>query len=122
MVEVDLDHPFPHDPAMRLASPSGTSGTPNTPCNDALAVDFSTLRRRLLSSAFYGERPHGDWRLLVFDGSEHAIGTLEGWRIRFYYGEHPYEADSATHSQSDRAGTQVMRRSSRSTATSRAGA
>ncbi len=91
VVEVDLDHPFPHDLAMRLASPSGTPSTLNTPYNDALAVDFSTyrLRWRLLSNAFYGEPPNGEWRLLVFDGAEHDTGTLEGWRIRFYYGEHP---------------------------------
>lgn len=107
MVEVDLDHPFPHDLGMRLASPSGTPSTLNTPFNDALAVDFSTrrLRWRLLSNAFYGERPNGDWRLLVFDGAEHDTGTLEGWRIRFYYGEHPQEADSAANNQSDSAGT-----------------
>ena len=91
VVEVDLDHPFPYDLGMRLASPAGTPSTLNTPFNDALAVDFSTrrLRWRVLSNAFYGERPNGDWRLLVFDGAEHDVGTLAGWRIRFYYGAHP---------------------------------
>ena len=91
MVEVDLDHPFPHDLGIRLASPAGTRSTLNAPFNDALAVDFSTrrLRWRLLSNAFYGEVPNGDWRILVFDGAPGDVGELQGWRMRFYFGEHP---------------------------------
>ncbi len=91
MVEVELDHPFPYDLGIRLASPAGTRSTLNAPFNDALAVDFSTrrLRWRLLSNAFYGEAPNGDWRILVFDGAPGDAGALQGWRMRFYYGEHP---------------------------------
>ena len=91
MVEVELDHPFPYDLGLRLVSPDGTTSTLNTPFNDALAIDFSTrtLRWRLLSNAFYGESPIGDWRLVVFDAAEHDAGALRGWRMRFYYGEHP---------------------------------
>ena len=91
MVEVELDHPFPHDLGIRLASPAGTRSTLNAPFNDALAVDYSTrrLRWRLLSNAFYGETPNGDWRILVFDGAPGDAGALQGWRMRFDYGEHP---------------------------------
>ena len=91
MVEVDLDHPFPHDLGIALESPSGTPSILNPVFNEVLAIDRTgapPLRWRLLSNAFYGEAPNGDWTLTVFDGAGGEIGALAGWRMRFYYGDH----------------------------------
>ena len=71
VVEVDLDHPFPHDLAIELTSPSGTPSIVNPIFNEVLAIDrtgAAPLRWRLLSNAFYGEAPNGDWQLNVYDG------------------------------------------------------
>lgn len=91
MVEVDLDHPFPHDLGIELRSPSGTRSILNPVFNEVLAIDRSgdpPLRWRLLSNAFYGEAPNGNWTLTVFDGAAGETGALAGWRMRFYYGDH----------------------------------
>ena len=91
MVEVDLDHPFPHDLAIELTSPSGTPSIVNPIFNEVLAIDrtgAAPLRWRLLSNAFYGEAPNGDWKLNVYDGAAGETGRLAGWRLRFYYGDH----------------------------------
>lgn len=91
VVEVDLDHPFPHDVGVHLTSPSGTPSVVNPVFNEVLAIDRAgaPLRWRLLSNAFYGEAPNGAWRLTVFDGADGDSGALNGWRLRIYYGEHP---------------------------------
>ena len=91
VVEVDLEHPFPHDLGIALESPSGTPSILNPVFNEVLAIDRTgdlPLRWRLLSNAFYGEAPNGDWTLTVFDGAGGEVGALAGWRMRFYYGDH----------------------------------
>ena len=95
VVEVDIDHPFPHDLAIQLSSPDGTPSIVNPVFNEVLAIDNDgvTLRWRLLSNAFYGENPNGTWRLLVYDGAEGDTGALNHWRLRFYFGEHPRPTD-----------------------------
>ena len=95
VVEVDIDHPFPHDLAIQLSSPDGTPSIVNPVFNEVVAFDNEdvTLRWRLLSNAFYGENPNGTWRLLVYDGAEGDTGALNHWRLRFYFGEHPRPTD-----------------------------
>ena len=91
VLEVVLDHPFPHDVGIELISPAGMRSIVNPPFNEALAFDTggALLRWRLLSNAFYGENPNGAWRLSVFDGAQHDLGTMAAWRLRFDYGDHP---------------------------------
>lgn len=91
IVEVGIDHPFPHDLGIELTSPAGTRSIVNPVYNDVLALDRTgaPLIWRLLSNAFYGEGLNGDWTLSLFDGAEDDTGTLNGWRLRFHYGEHP---------------------------------
>lgn len=91
VIEVALDHPFPHDLGIELSSPAQTRSIVNPVYNDVLAVDRTDapLNWRLLSNAFYGEGLNGDWTLSLFDGAEGDTGTLKGWRLRFHYGEHP---------------------------------
>ena len=91
ILEVGIDHPFPYDLGIELTSPAGTRSVVNPVYNDVLALDRTgaPLTWRLLSNAFYGEGLNGDWTLSLFDGAEEDTGTLNGWRLRFHYGEHP---------------------------------
>ena len=43
----------------------------------------------MLSNAFYGEPPEGEWELTVIDVWEGNTGTLNAWSLVFYTGEHP---------------------------------
>ena len=94
VLEVALDHPFPHDLGIELISPTGMRSVVNPPFNEALALDLTDVefRWRLLSNAFYGENPNGTWRLSVFDGAETDTGSIAGWRLRFDHGDHPASA------------------------------
>ena len=91
ILEVRIDHPFPHDVGIELTSPAGTRSVVNPVYNDVLALDRTgaPLTWRLLSNAFYGEGLNGDWTISLFDGAEEDTGTLNRWRLRFHYGEHP---------------------------------
>ncbi len=53
--------------------------------------DIEQIRWRLLSNAFYGEGPNGDWQIEGFDGAADDTGNLDAWRLRIYYGSHPAE-------------------------------
>lgn len=91
VLEIHLDHAWPHDIGIQLISPAGTPSIVNTVFNDALAYDRARwpLRWQLLSNAFYGENPNGTWRLSVFDGADEDVGMIRDWRLRFDYGDHP---------------------------------
>lgn len=91
VVEVELDHPFPHDLGIELRSPDGTASMLNPVFNEVLALDRegAPLRWRLLSNAFYGEAPNGRWSLTVFDGADEDRGSLVAWKLRVFYGDHP---------------------------------
>ena len=91
ILEVDIDHPFPNDLGIDLVSPQGTRSIVNPAFNETLAIRLSgePLRWRILSNAFYGENPGGNWNIEVYDVAERDTGSLNSWRLRFYYGEHP---------------------------------
>ena len=90
VLEVDTRHPFPNDLGIHLVSPHGTRSVVNQVFNESLAVeDMDALRWQLLSNAFYGEDPNGNWQIEVFDAAEDDAGHLDAWRLRFYYGKHP---------------------------------
>ena len=72
-----------------LRSPSGTSSVVNPPFNSVLAGFPGLQNWQLLSNAFYGENPNGAWTVHVADLAAQDTGHLTGWRLRFYYGEHP---------------------------------
>ena len=94
LLEVDIEHEFPNDLGIHLVSPGGTRSVINQVFNETLAVkDIPEIRWRLLSNAFYGETPNGDWQIEVFDAAEDDTGDLEAWRLRFYYGSHPDETE-----------------------------
>ena len=92
ILEVDIDHPFPNDLGIDLVSAQGTRSVVNPAFNETLAIDLrgqSRLRWRLLSNAFYGEDPNGEWDIEVYDAADGDTGQLNAWRLRFYYGDHP---------------------------------
>lgn len=90
VVEIDWQHEYPNDLGVHLISPEGTRSVIQQVFNETLAVqDMGTFTWRMLSNAFYGESPHGDWRLEVFDADAEDVGQVFSWRLRVYYGEHP---------------------------------
>ena len=92
LLEVDIAHEFPNDLGIHLGSPEGTRSVVNQVFNETLAVnDIPGIRWRLLSNAFYGEDPNGDWQIEVFDADANDTGDLEAWRLKIYHGEHPGE-------------------------------
>lgn len=94
LLEVDIEHEFPNDLGIHLVSPGGTRSVVNQVFNETLAVKhIPEIRWRLLSNAFYGETPNGDWQIEVFDAAEDDTGDLEAWRLKVYYGSHPEEED-----------------------------
>ena len=89
VLEIDIEHSDAFDLGITLQSPAGTASVLNPPFN-AVLEDFPGLRNwQLLSNAFYGENPNGAWTVHVADLAAEDTGSLTGWRLRFYYGEHP---------------------------------
>ena len=83
-------HDFPNDLGVTLVSPAGTESIVNPIYNDALTSDPGGFRDwSLLTNAFYGESPNGEWTLRVIDAAPGDIGSLDGWTLKFSLGEHP---------------------------------
>ena len=87
-LHVDVSHAFTNDLGVYLISPSGTESILNPVFNEVLTADVD-LDWTLLSNAFYGESPLGDWTLKVVDAAEEDTGMLESWSLTFYLGEIP---------------------------------
>ena len=87
-LEVDVTHPFTNDLGIHLISPSGTESILNPVFNEVLAGN-ADLDWHLLSNAFYGESPNGEWTLKIVDAAPEDAGTLNAWRLRFALGVHP---------------------------------
>ena len=89
VLEIAVEHTNAFDLGVTLQSPAGTANVVNPPLN-AVLEGFPGLNNwRLLSNAFYGENPNGAWTLHLADLAAADTGGLTGWRLRFYYGEHP---------------------------------
>ena len=86
-LDVDISHDFPAEVVVQLTSPSGTESIVNTIYNNALVGD-DFIRQRVLSNAFYGESPNGDWTLKVVDAAEGDAGRLNEWGLRVFHGHH----------------------------------
>ncbi len=87
-LEIDLTHPFTNDLGIHLISPAGTESVLNPAFNEALAGN-ADLDWQLLSNAFYGESPNGEWLLKIVDVAPGDAGRLNSWRLRFALGTHP---------------------------------
>ncbi len=83
-------HNFPNDLGVTLVSPAGTESIVNPVYNDALTADPGGFRDwSLLTNAFYGESPNGEWTVRVIDAAPGDAGSLDGWTVEFWLGEHP---------------------------------
>lgn len=87
-LHVDITHPMTNDLGIHLISPAGTESIVNPIYNDAHAGN-ADLDWNLLSNAFYGESPNGDWTIKVVDAAAADEGTLDGWSLTFALGTHP---------------------------------
>lgn len=87
-LHIRATHPFTNDLGIYLVSPSGTESLLNPPFNEVLTGDRD-LDWTLLSNAFYGESPGGDWTLKVVDVAAGHVGTLDSWALTFYLGDIP---------------------------------
>ena len=88
-LRLEVTHANPRELGVELISPAGTRSIINPVFNDALKGVLNPLDWTILSNAFYGESPSGEWTLNVIDAAEGNIGTLDAWSLIFYLGEHP---------------------------------
>lgn len=86
----EITHPRPHDLGLTLISPAGTPSVVNHIFNGVL-LDHPTesVDWELLSNAFYGESPNGEWQLNVIDAATGETGMVDSWALVIFYGEHP---------------------------------
>jgi subtilisin-like proprotein convertase family protein len=89
-VRVEITHEDPSELGIELVSPSGTASVVNTVFNGAFdGWEGSEINWTLLSNAFYGESPEGEWTLKVIDAKTGKSGSLDAWSLIFYTGVHP---------------------------------
>ena len=89
ILDITVNHGYSSDLGVKLTSPSGTESIVNAPFN-VILDEFPRIRDwQLMSNAFYGEKPNGTWTIQVVDLAADHTGSLESWRLRFYYGDHP---------------------------------
>ncbi|MXZ13014.1 MAG: S8 family serine peptidase [Candidatus Dadabacteria bacterium] len=89
ILDITVNHGYGSDLGVKLTSPSGTESIVNAPFN-VILDEFPGMRDwQLMSNAFYGEKPNGTWTIQVADLAADHTGSLESWRLRFYYGDHP---------------------------------
>ena len=89
ILRITVEHDDAWDLGVTVTSPAGTESVVNAPFN-ALLDDFpGLLDWELMSNAFYGENPNGEWRVRVVDLHAGDTGELSSWGLRLHYGEHP---------------------------------
>jgi subtilisin family serine protease len=81
-ISVTATHPFTGDLAIDLRSPSGTRSVLKTGDDGFGGPDLNGMV--LLSNAFYGEDPAGNWTIKVVDIAPGDVGTLTSWTIRIF--------------------------------------
>ena len=87
-LSIRVTHPFTNDLGIYLISPSGTESILHPVFSETL-VGNANLNWKLLSNAFYGESPNGDWTLKVIDAASGDTGTLDSWSLTLWTGEIP---------------------------------
>lgn len=86
MVRIKVTHPYVGNLEFRLTSPSGVkSRLARARFNDHSA----NLDWTFMTTHFWGERSHGDWKLEVFDRMVDHSGTLDEVTVTFHGTETP---------------------------------
>ena len=88
-LRIEVTHGNPRELGFELTSPAGTRSVVNPVFNHALNSADNPLDWTILSNAFYGEPPIGEWTLNVIDVAAGNTGILDAWSLIFYLGEHP---------------------------------
>ena len=88
VLNIEGSHNFMPDIGITLISPDGTESIVNQVFNDFL-IHNTTLSWNLLSNAFYGESPNGEWTVKIVDAAPNDTGTITNWSLEFYTGSHP---------------------------------
>ena len=76
-LRLEAAHDNPRDLGIELTSPAGIRSIVNPVFNDALDGVGNPLDWTLLSNAFYGESPDGEWTLNVMDAAAGNVGSLD---------------------------------------------
>ena len=82
-LKVSANHSSSGDLGFELVSPSGTKSILFTITNGFSETD-NLNNMVLLSNAFYGESPFGEWTIKVVDGSEGVSGMLTSAHLKFF--------------------------------------
>ena len=82
-IRVSATHTFTGDLGIELTSPKGTRSVLKN-IRDGFGTSDNLSSMVLLSNAFYGENPTGNWTIKVVDGNAQDIGTLDNWAVRIY--------------------------------------
>ncbi len=85
---IKATHPFTNDLGIALTSPAGTESILLPVYSETLAGDVD-LDWKLLSNAFYGESPNGEWTIRIIDAAAGDTGTLDSWQLEFAVGNVP---------------------------------
>ena len=88
VLRISVEHPFTYDLGIHLISPQGTESILNPIANEVLLKDKDLSNWNLLTNAFYGENPQGNWQLKVVDAFLHDSGEIKNWALKFYLGKH----------------------------------
>ena len=89
VLAISMTHRSLQDIAVHLISPAGTESILNPAMNSAFSFTSELEAWQILSNAFYGENPNGEWTLKVYDVVGKDVGELTQWELQFYYGNHP---------------------------------
>ena len=82
-LRVSANHSSSGDLGFELVSPSGTKSILLNVTNGFSETD-NLNSMVLLSNAFYGESPYGEWAVKVVDGSEGISGVLTSAHLKFF--------------------------------------
>ena len=82
-LKVSASHSSSGDLGFELVSPSGTKSIPFNITNGFSETD-NLNNMVLLSNAFYGESPFGEWMIKVVDGGEGVSGVLTSAHLKFF--------------------------------------
>ena len=89
ILRIAVEHEDAWGLGVTITSPAGTQSVVNAPFNAVLDRYPGLQDWQLMSNAFYGENPNGDWRVQVVDLNAGDTGELRSAALRFHYGEHP---------------------------------
>jgi len=88
VLEITVEHTNAFDLGVSLRSPGEMENVINPPLNSVLEGYRGMQNWRLLSNAFYGENPNGNWTVHVADIAPGDTGSVTGLRLKIYHAEH----------------------------------